>query len=128
MYFQPQINFLLNINTSQRLSFITRKSYGFCVFYKILNHNINNSEISLTALHNSILGIRPTILSLTTYIKSSSPLYRLENSRIKKTQKHIVIVKEAMHEFKQIAKIYLNELKDQENDFHRFFNEDLIHS
>lgn len=29
---------------------------------------------------------------------------------------------------KQIAKLYLNELKDQEDDFHRFFNEDLIHS
>ena len=79
-------------------------------------------------LHNSILGIRPTILSLTKYIKSSSPLYNLEYSKIKKTQKHIVIVKEAMHEFKQMAKFYLNELKDQEDDFHRFFNEDLIQS
>ena len=121
MYFEPQINFLYKINKSSKLRFISQKSYGFCVFYKILNHNIYNSEISLTGLHNSILGNKPTILSLTTYIKSCSPLYELKTSNIKKTLKHIIIHNEAVIEFKEITKAYLKELKNKDDEYNHFF-------
>lgn len=126
MYFQPQVNFLYKINMSSRLKYISRKSYGFCVFYQVLNSMIHESEISLTMLHNSILGNKPTILSLSRYIKASSCLYQLKTSKIKKNQKFIIINHEAVSEFKEIKKFYLEELEQRKDDFNHFFNEPFI--
>ena len=121
MLFKPQINLLIRINSSKRLKFITRKPYGLCIFFKVLNYEFNDYEVGFSDIHNSLINVRPTLQSITTYIKAcENELYEIGNSNIKKNKKVIKVHKLARKEFKEIFNIYLDELKLDENTTNDF--------
>jgi hypothetical protein len=120
MLFQPQINYLTNINKSDKLKFITRKSYGFCVFFKVLENQYIKSELGFTDIHNSLVGERPTLQSLTLYVKNSSQLYAINASTIKKNKKVITVRNEAREEFKNVYNIYYCQMKLHEKHISDF--------
>jgi len=96
---------------------ISRKPYGFWVFFMVINAQFNNCEIGILDIHDRLIPPRPTYQSLSVYLKDcNGSLYDIKSSDLKKNKKLIRVTDHSLDEFTKIYSSYLKDLMPIMND------------